>query len=309
MSELLSAGQMGYYAGWFLKSKVGAKKPLVNTMIINFNCNLKCKHCSISGNAEKLPSPSQIGWDDALREMREFYEKGARVLFFEGGEPTLWKSGDKDLGDLIRAGRDVGYFVIGYTTNGTQQFFEESDVISVSLDGPKEVHDLIRGQGVFDKLMANLETTDHPNVFANMTVMQQNKGAVRATAGIVKGNAHIRGLMLNFITPPPQDIALGLEEKTEVVEEALQLKKEGYPLLNTVRSLKDLLKEDFGDECPHWVSAFVLPDCSHFYGCPMQNTPSCKQCGFDAVREYRLITKGNIGAIRDMSKRFAYSKQ
>lgn len=309
MSELLSAGQMSYYAGWFLKSKVGSKKPLVNTMIITFQCNLKCKHCSISGNADKIPSPIQISWEDALREMRDFYEEGARVLFFEGGEPTLWKEGDKDLGDLIKAGRNIGYFVIGYTTNGTTHFFEESDVISISLDGPRQVHDMIRGEGVYDKLMANLERTDHPNIFANMTIMQQNKDVVRATADIVKGNTHIRGLMLNFITPPPQDIVLSLKEKTKVVDEALKLKKEGYPLLNTVRSLNDLLQEDFGEECPHWVSAFVLPDCSHYYGCPMQNTPSCKQCGFDAVREYRLITKGNVGAIRDMSKRFAYSKQ
>jgi len=309
MSSLISVGQMGYYAGWFLKSMVGRKKPLVNTMIINFNCNLRCKHCSISGNVEKLPSPSQIDWDNAIREMREFYDKGARVLFFEGGEPTLWKEGDKNLRDLILAGRETGYFVIGYTTNGTNLIFEDSDVISVSLDGPKEVHDSIRGEGVFDKLMSNLERTKHPNIFANMTVMQQNKHVVRQTAEIVKAHGHIRGLMLNFITPPPQDIALSLEEKRKVVEEALQLKKEGYPLLNTVRSLRELLKEDYGDECPHWVSAFVLPDCSHYQGCPMQNTPSCKQCGFDAVREYRLITKGNLGAIRDMSKRFAYSKQ
>lgn len=309
MSRLVSVGQMGYYAGWFLKSKVGRKRPLVNTMIINFNCNLRCKHCSISGNVEKLPSPSQIDWDNAIREMREFYEKGARVLFFEGGEPTLWKAGEKGLKDLILAGKETGYFVIGYTTNGTNPILEDSDVISVSLDGPKEMHDSIRGEGVFDKLMSNLERTKHPNIFANMTVMQQNKDVVRQTAEIVKAHKHIRGMMLNFITPPPQDIALSLEEKRKVVEEALQLKEEGYPLLNTVRSLKELLKEDYGDECPHWVSAFVLPDCSHYQGCPMQNTPSCKQCGFDAVREYRLITKGNVGAIREMSKRFAYSKQ
>lgn len=309
MSELVSVGQMGYYARWFLKSKVGKKKPLVNTMIINFNCNLRCKHCSISGNAEKLPTPYQIDWDDALREMRDFYEKGARVLFFEGGEPTMWKAGDKGLRDLILAGRETGYFVIGYTTNGTNGLIEDSDVISVSLDGPREVHDLIRGEGVFDRLMSTLEGATHPNIFANMTVMQQNKHALRATADIVKEHEHIRGMMLNFITPPPQDIALSLEEKRKVVEEALQLKKEGYPILNTTRALRDLLKEDFGEECPHWVSAFVLPDCSHYQGCPMQDTEACKKCGFDAVREYRLITKGNVGAIREMSRRFAYSKQ
>ena len=300
---------MGYYAGWFLKSKVGKKGPLVNTMIINFNCNLQCKHCSISGNADKLPNPSKIGWEDALREMKQHFEKGARILFFEGGEPTLWKSGEKSLKDLIIAGRKIGYYVIGYTTNGTNLIIEDSDVISVSLDGPKETHDSIRGKGVFDALMANLEKTKHPNIFANMTIMQQNKDELRKTAELVSRSKRIRGLMINFITPPPYDIALNLDEKKKVVEVALSLRKEGFPILNTDRALKDLLKEDFSKECPYWVSAFVLPDCSHHNGCPMHDTESCKQCGFDAVREYRLIIKGSPGTIRQMSKRFAYSKQ
>ncbi|MEM0449282.1 MAG: radical SAM protein [Methanomassiliicoccales archaeon] len=309
MTKFFALGQLGYYASWFIRSKVGDKRPLVNTMIINFNCNLRCKHCAISGNAEQIPSPSEISWDDAVREMRLFYERGARVLFFEGGEPTLWRWGDKDLGHLIDAGHKIGYFVVGYTTNGTNRFFESSDVISVSLDGPEEIHDSIRGKGVYQRLMCNLKHISHPNVFANMTIMQQNKHALRSTAQIVKEHDHIRGLMINFVTPPPYDMVLELEDKRKVIEEAIKLKKEGYPILNTRSSLQDLLKEDFSALCPHWVSAFVLPDCSHYQGCPMQNTPSCKKCGFDAVREYRLITRGSISAITDMSRRFAYSKQ
>jgi MoaA/NifB/PqqE/SkfB family radical SAM enzyme len=307
--RLVSPGQMGYYASWFLSSKVGRKKPLVNTMIINFNCNLRCKHCALSGNSEKLPSPFQIGYEDAVREMREHFEKGARILFFEGGEPTIWKSGDRSLRDLIQAGREIGYFVIGYTTNGTNPIIEDSDVISVSLDGPRETHDLIRGEGVYDALMANLDRTKHPNIFANMTVMRHNMDRLRETAEIVSRSKRIKGLMVNFITPPPYDIALSLDEKRKVVEEAIALRKEGYPILNTTRALKDLLKEDFSKDCPYWVSAFVLPDGSHHNGCPMHDTESCKKCGFDAVREYRLIVKGSPGTIRQMSKRFAYSKQ
>jgi MoaA/NifB/PqqE/SkfB family radical SAM enzyme len=309
MSDLISIGQMGYYAKWFFKSKVGMKRPLVNTMIINFNCNLRCKHCSISGNAEKLPNPFQIDFKNALKEMKGQYRNGARILFFEGGEPTLWKDGEKGLRDLIQAGKETGYFVIGYTTNGTNPIIESSDVVSVSLDGPKETHDLIRGEGTFDKLMANLAKTTHPNIFANMTIMKPNLGKIRETVEFVAKNDRIRGIMLNFITPPPYDIALTLDEKKEVIALALRLKKEGYPILNTTKALKDMLIEDFGGLCQDWVSVFVLPDCSHYGGCPMKGTESCKKCGFDAVREYRLIVKGSPSAITQMSRRFAYSKK
>jgi MoaA/NifB/PqqE/SkfB family radical SAM enzyme len=306
---LFTLGQMAYYAGWFLGSKVGSKKPLVLTITVTYHCNLDCDHCLIRENLEKIPEPHSISYEDAVEEMRSFHEKGARILFFEGGEPTTWKDGDRMLPDLIRAGKEIGYYVTGYTTNGTNLIFEDSDVISVSLDGPREVHDAIRAPGVFDKLMANLETTEHSNIFANMVVTKTNIDHVEETVVLVANSTRIRGLMLNFLTPPPRDIALTLEEKRKVVDLALRMKREGYPILNTTKALEEMLIEDYGELCPHWMSAFVMPDRTKFYGCPFVGSDSCKECGFDAVREYRLITKGSYQTITQMSKRFALSRQ
>ena len=309
MGKLISARQYLHYAGWFFEAKLGIKKPLVNTMIIGYECDLRCKHCTIAANADAIPGPRAMTFDFAVGKMNEYYKKGARILFFEGGEPTLWKDGDKDLRDLIHAGKSIGYFVTGYTTHGTNVIMEESDIISVSLDGTREIHDSIRGPGVFDMLVAGLEKTTHPNIFANMVVMKPNLDNVRACVEFVATNKRIKGIMLNFITPPPYDLVPTVEEKKAIVELALKLKKEGYPILNTDRALKELLDEDYSVKCPYWVSWFVLPDGSEYTGCPMKGTESCKKCGFDAVREYRLITRGNVETITGMSKRFALTKQ
>ncbi len=306
---LMSMGQYLHYAGWFFKSKLGVKKPLVLTMVINYNCNLSCKHCSIKGNYEKLPPPTTIPFETAVAEMKQFYSEGARILFFEGGEPTLYRDGDKGLLDLIKAGKAAGYYVVGYTTNGTNVIYEESDVISVSLDGPREMHDQIRCAGVYDKLMANLDKTTHKNIFANMVVMKENVHLVRETVEVATANKHIHGIMLNFLTPPPREQTITLDEKKKVVELALQLKKEGKPILNSRKALQEMLIEDYGEECADWVSAFVLPNASRHYGCPLRGTEACKECGFDAVREYSLIVRGNFSAIREMSSRFAFSKE
>ena len=276
-------------------------------MIIHYACNLKCRHCSIASNYELIPGTHSISFNDASGEMRSEYKKGARILFFEGGEPTIWKDDDKRLTDLIAEGRKIGYYVIGYTTNGTGIINEQSDVISISLDGPKKVHDDIRGQGTYDLLMKNLEKTEHPNIFANMVVMKPNLDSIKETAEIVKENKHIRGLMLNFLTPPPYDIALSHEEKVQVVQDVMSWRKENLPILNTERALKELLIEDYSKSCPYWISSFTLPDGSKYNGCPMRGTDSCKQCGFDAVREYRLIVAGNLETIIRMSRRFALS--
>ncbi|QLH75147.1 MAG: radical SAM protein [Methanomassiliicoccales archaeon] len=309
MANLISLSQYMYYARWFVSSLFGRKRPLVNTMIINFECNLRCKHCSIRGNQDALPGGMRLNYEEAVEEMRSGFEKGARILFFEGGEPTMWKDGGKTLEDLIEAGRSIGYFVTGYTTNGTNAIYTNSDVISVSLDGPKEVHDRIRCEGVFDKLMANLEKVDHPNIFANMVLMRENKDHLRETVEVVAKSKKINGIMLNFLTPPPNGQKLTLEEKRRLVAEAIALKREGLPILNSDRALKELLIEDYERKCRDWVSMFVLPDRSHHYGCPMRGTASCKECGFNAVREYSLITRGNVSAILQMSKRFAFSKE
>jgi len=85
------------------------------------------------------------------------------------------------------------------------------------------------------------------------------------------------------------------------------LKKEGLPILNSNKALRELLIEDYSKKCPYWISAFTMPDGTKYLGCPMAGTESCKNCGFDAVREYRLITRGDIGTISKMS-RFALSK-
>lgn len=287
---------------------MGKKTPLVNTMIIHYACNLRCRHCSIAEIEESLLGKKSLTLEELEDEMRNMCQKGARILYFEGGEPTIWEDGGKDLGDLIDLGHSMGYFNIGYTTNGTNGFFTQSDVISISLDGPKEVHDSVRGDGVYDTLMSNLKDLDHPSVFANFVIQKSNLHVIRETAEIVRDNPSIKGIIFNFITPPPYTELPTREEKEWAVDEILNLKKEGFPILNSKRGLKLLLEEDFADKCPYFVSAFVLPDGSHAQGCPMQGTDSCHNCGFDAVREYYLINRGNPFTILEMTRMFALSK-
>jgi len=306
MSPVSAVRQFSHYAGWYIRSVFGRKDPLVNTMIIHYACNLRCAHCAVTANEGKVPGPKAMSWETARQELRSEYDKGTRIVFFEGGEPTIWRDGDKDFRDLIEEAHRIGYFVTGYTTNGTRPIIEDSEAIAVSLDGPREVHDRIRAPGVYDALMENLERTTHPNIFANMTVSQLNLGAVRETAELVARNPRIKGLMLNFLTPPPADLALSREQKQAVVDEALRLKKEGLPIINSKRALRELLITDYTERCPYWMSSFMLPDGSKYYGCPMRATESCRDCGFDAVREYRLITAGDVGTVLSMS-RFAIS--
>ena len=306
------AGEMFGYAKWWLRSLFGSKAPLVSTMIIHYDCNLRCKHCSIhSGNADPdAQIKTKLSYGEIIEDLKMQFKKGARIAYYEGGEPAMWSDDGKDLGDIIKAAKDIGYTNVGYTTNGTKKFFTGSDVISVSIDGPKDVHDGIRGSGVYDELMKNLSETEFSgSIYANMVLQKDNIGCIEETAKIVKDNEKLSGIIFNFITPPPYELALTAEEKKKAIEKIRELKKSGYPILNSKKGLELLAEEDWSKKCPYHVTVFIIPDGSHYDGCPMKGTPSCGKCGFAAVREYYLIKRGSISTISEMSSIFAMSKK
>jgi len=295
------------YAKWWGLSKIGRKKSLINTTIIHFGCNLRCKHCSVVKETEL--SHMKLSYDEIVTDMQKRFKEGARIMYFEGGETTLWKDGDKTLGDLISKSKEIGYHNTGYTTNGTGTFYTNSDVIAVSLDGTKDVHNEIRGEGVFEKLFDNLEKLEFDgSIYANMVIQRDNLNNVVETIELVKSYPRIKGVMINFITPPPNDIMIYPKEKEAIVDQLLELKSKGYPILNSKKGLKYLAIEDWSKKCPTYMTHFLLPGGHVFKGCPMAGTDACKQCGFAAAREYYLVNKGDPSTIVEISSLFAMSK-
>ena len=121
-------------------------------------CNLKCRHCYINPKhhgTQTLPVQTVKKWLKAL-----VHEKKASNLIFIGGEPTLHPSLDL----CIKAARKMGYGSITVDTNGFlfnnivhKVTPEELDYFSVGLDGScKEINDLIRGKGSYDKCVAGI---------------------------------------------------------------------------------------------------------------------------------------------------------
>lgn len=122
-------------------------------------CNLKCSHCYINPEQhgrQTLPSGTIKEWLKALAHTGR-----ASNLIFIGGEPTL----HPDLHLLIKAARRIGYASITIDTNGfffnrilEKAFPEDVDCFSVGLDGScREINDLIRGKGSFDRCIAGIE--------------------------------------------------------------------------------------------------------------------------------------------------------
>lgn len=276
-----------YLGFWFTKTRLlGKKIPLQTVIFITDYCNLSCKHCSPDAHkGSVMKSYSQIE-----KELRKAYNLGARFVDFEGGEPTLWKDKELVLNDLYLMAKIIGYFSCTLTTNAQNSFKGTlADSVWVSVDGYKSVHDLIRGEGAFDKLDKNISESEHGAVNINMAINKINKDSVRDTIEYARNHSAINMISLNFHTPYPgtEDLMLDWNERCEIIDMILELKKKKYPIMNSRSGLRTMKKKKYKKYC--WISSFILIDGQYFSECPGKTLGICNDCGFGMAGEMHSL--------------------
>jgi MoaA/NifB/PqqE/SkfB family radical SAM enzyme len=276
-----------YLPFWFSKAKfLGSKKPLQTVLFISDKCNLTCKHCTVY----QLKNPHIKTYEQVKEELEYSYRLGSRFVDLEGGEPTLWHDGDKDLNSLIRLAKAIGFYSTTITTNAQMPFTgSEADSIWVSLDGLGDFHDEIRGKGAFKRLVQNIATSNHPQLSVNMVINARNYTSVEETIEFAKTNPHIQSISLNFHTPyeGTEDLFLDWDKRSEVIDLIMQKKKAGYPIMNSVSGLKLMKHNQFKKQC--WVSNFILSDGTRLAECPGSASGVCDQCGFSMAGEMHSV--------------------
>jgi len=276
-----------YLPWWFFKARfLGIKRPLQTVLFISDKCNLACKHCV----AYRFINPHIRTYEQIKDDLIYSYRSGARFIDFEGGEPTLWRDGDKDLNSLIRLSKKTGFYSATITTNAILPFAgSEADSIWVSLDGLGQYHDDIRGKGAFDRLVKNIEEAHHPRISVNMVINSRNYPSVEETIKFAKENPNIQSISLNFHNayPGTEYLFLDLETREKVIDRIIEMKKAGYPIMNSVSGLKLMKHSKFKKEC--WVSNFILPDGRRLPECPGKTAGLCDACGLSMSGEMRSV--------------------
>lgn len=283
--------QYFYLAWWFVRARfLGRWAPLQTVLFITDKCNLRCKHCSVYGSA----GYRQRKFDDILADMRRSYAAGSRFIDLEGGEPTLWREGEKTINDIIDAAKSIGFFSITVTTNAQQDFsWIHPHSIWVSMDGVGKYHESIRGEGTFAKLEENIRRSGHKHLSVNMVVNSLNWESVDAAIEYARSNPAIEQISVNFHTPYPgtEYLMLPVEKKVEVIDKVLAYKKKGYPIMNSVSGLKKMKKNSLGQmqlgrEC--FVTNFIYPDGTDGL-CSGYGTDLCRNCGFCMAGEMASV--------------------
>jgi len=267
VDELLD--RLGMGGTPFIDDAAPASPPIhALSLAIAQKCNLGCSYCyaqqgEFGGAAKNMSAETAHAAVDLLIGAAA---PGARVnLAFLGGEPlvnrSVLQSATRYAAELAqRRGVTLTFSI---TTNGTllstadADFFEDFGfAVTVSLDGPREVHDSLRvykdGRGSFDRIMQNVQPLvsrqRRMQVSARVTVTPNNLSLRRALDDFIHAGFHSVGFspMLSAANGNGEmqadDLELMLGEMIDCGREFERRTQAGerYPFANMLNAMREI---------------------------------------------------------------------
>ncbi|MFA5062552.1 MAG: radical SAM protein [Candidatus Omnitrophota bacterium] len=131
---------------------LGKRIPLAVRLQVTNRCTLQCKYCNL-WNSEK----SELGTGDILRLIKELASLGTKRISISGGEPLL----RADIAEIIDCCWKNGIYP-EMNSNGSVVpekigVVKKIDFLKLSLDGPEEIHDYVRGAGSYRRVIEAAE--------------------------------------------------------------------------------------------------------------------------------------------------------
>jgi MoaA/NifB/PqqE/SkfB family radical SAM enzyme len=224
-------------------------KPITVSFEVTYNCNARCEHCDL-GDYVKEP---RLGPEEFAKWIPRLKPTVAQI---SGGEPML----RKDIYDIVRAMREkdpVPVFVI--TTNSTILNEERylklreagMDKFSLSLDYPDERHNEFRHlKGNFEHirdLAPRLAKHDNNDIVLACVVQSDNfRDLPRIAELAAEWEVAVNFSTYNslrtdkeyYLINKPED----LDELTRVVDRLVEMQKQGYPILTSEWTMRQMIK-------------------------------------------------------------------
>ena len=189
--------------------------------IVNYDitsqCNLNCEHCYWRKTQISREELSDEEWEKTFLDHKK---RGATAAYLTGGEPAL------RLNVVVTANRIFNEIRI--ISNGTikiPEFIQRR--IFISIDGPREIHNKIRGVDVFDKILENIQ--GDKRVILTPTLSTTNHKCIEELIDITK-KCNVEGITFSTYTSH--------------WGEADPLLLEGEKLAWTVNKLREVWKKD-----------------------------------------------------------------
>lgn len=182
-----------------LRAHIGknAKFPLGVYMVITERCPNRCVYC----NYDKLNAFNgrELGTEEAIDIIGRLQKLGMQKLHLTGGEPLL----RDDLPEIINYAKSKGIFV-GLSSSGVfipekVKGIKNADIVMLGFDGEEGIHDSLRGQGSFSKVIKAMDSLKN-NRIKYWTTTVLNKKNINSIDYIL-GLAEEKDFFANFVMP------------------------------------------------------------------------------------------------------------
>lgn len=139
---------------------------------ITAKCDGNCKHCYVTDEKtyrreleNELSYEELIGISDRIKEFRDKYRTNVSVSI-TGGHPLLRKE-YREIIEVLKKD-NITTRILGNASHLDSEIdflkLSELEEYQLSLDGTKEIHDDIRGEGSWDKTMAGIDVLKRNNL-------------------------------------------------------------------------------------------------------------------------------------------------
>jgi MoaA/NifB/PqqE/SkfB family radical SAM enzyme len=186
-----------------------------------------------------------------LRLLVDLKKAGTQRLGLTGGEPLV----RKDIDRVVAMARELGFF-LSLNTNGDlvpdkKATVGKCNLVTVSLDGPPEMHD------------ANRQSGSHQKALQAMDIITQELGVpLWTTTTLTRHNLHVVDYMVDLAqrkgfrcvfqllhhpepsSGNPVELYPVQEEYRRVIEKIMSCKRTGAPIVNSMHHLRFLLEWD-----------------------------------------------------------------
>jgi MoaA/NifB/PqqE/SkfB family radical SAM enzyme len=155
--------------------------PLSLTYEVTWLCNLTCAYCD-----RHTPMPNEMTRDQIFKALEEFHDLGMRQTNLDGGDPLVHRHIDEIVEWLVERGVTISMHTNGILVPKKIDTIRKLSRVKISLDGPREPHDAMRGAGSFDRAITGAKAAQDVGVPVEFTciVGRHNADAIETLIDI-----------------------------------------------------------------------------------------------------------------------------
>lgn len=250
---------------------LGRVRPLAVSFIVTEKCNLFCSYCQIQ---EK----HTLSTEQVFTVIDRLCKVGTKMLMLTGGEPFIRGDLDKIVDYCNQKDLPVKVNTNGTFLRKRQDILKKLNSVTVSLDGPADVHDFERGEGAHEQAMDGIKVVVENGIKLNLNAVLSRNNTRTECIDYLLDVADKNNTYITF-QPSSEEVLRGdgknpaspdTDVYRKIIDYIIEKKKQKLRVGNSVTGLLHLRT---------WPNLAAIPCAGHSLYRRIDNTGNIQICG------------------------------